>query len=272
MTDRIYEMPSDLYISYARPMHSSLMHRHVMDELIIMDSGGSEIIANNNVYHIKAPCVIFYPRYQPHQQIHTQGETYSRYGIGYDAALIEDIVPTDVIPRTFFAIPLESQELDELKPYLELMLRAAAEEQRVRFRHLLAIVLHQLAPLWHMRIAAGTEKHVADDRSIYDICHYINEHYAESLSLEGIAKQFFMSRAKLVRIFCSVLNLSPNQYITNVRISEAKARLRHGASVQGAAFASGFVNASYFIKVFRRYTGMTPEEFKKNKQRAPLRQ
>ncbi|MBQ2709032.1 MAG: helix-turn-helix transcriptional regulator [Clostridia bacterium] len=266
MKDRIYAMPSDLCISYASPTHSSLMHRHVLDEMIIMDSGGSQVIANSSVYHIEAPCVIFYPRYQPHQQIHTPDAVYSRYGIGYDTALIEDIVPPDVIPRTFFAIPLEESELAALKPYLELMLRISETEWSADFRHMLAIVLHRLAPLWRMRFAAESGRHITGDRSIYEICHYINEHYAEPLSLEGIAKHFFMSRAKLVRIFRSLLNLSPNQYITNVRLSEARARLRYGASVKDAAFASGFGSVSYFIKVFRRYTGMTPEEFKKKRQ------
>ncbi|MBE6611856.1 MAG: helix-turn-helix domain-containing protein [Ruminococcaceae bacterium] len=263
MADRIYEMPGKLTSNYACPDHSSMLHRHTVDELIIMDSGGSEIIANDGIYHIKAPCAIFYPRYQPHQQIHTSDELYSRYAIAYDCEIIGGIIPPNCLPRAFFAISLTPEELNELAPILALMPECAKSEQEIiRYRYLLAIVLQRLEPLWRTRFMVGSETHLAGDKYIHDICHYINEHYAEPLTLDSIANQFFISRAKLVRLFRSVLNLSPNQFITNVRIHAAKVYLRHGNSVQQTAYLTGFGSASYFIKIFRRHTGMTPEEFK----------
>ena len=270
MVDRIYEKSGSLTSDYACPGHSSVMHRHTVDELIIMSSGGSEIIANGGIYHIEAPCAIFYPRYQPHQQIHTAEEYYLRYAVAYDSELMKDLVPPNCLPRAFFAVSLTPDELSELTPFLALLPECAKSEQEIiRYRHLLAIVLQRLEPLWRTRFMVGDETHLAGDKYLHDICHYINEHYAEPLTLDGIAKQFFISRAKLVRLFRNVLNLSVNQYITNVRLGKAKARLRHGASVQDAALANGFTNASYFIKVFRRCTGMTPEEFKNSKQALP---
>ena len=64
--------------------------------------------------------------------------------------------------------------------------------------------------------------------------------------------------------------ISPARYITRVRIEYAKLLLRgEDASITYVAEASGFANANYFAKVFRKETGMSPSEYL---EAAPKRQ
>ncbi|MBE6611858.1 MAG: helix-turn-helix transcriptional regulator, partial [Ruminococcaceae bacterium] len=100
-------------------------------------------------------------------------------------------------------------------------------------------------------------------KAIQDICSYINDHFAEPLTLDDIAKQFFISRAKLVRIFRGTLDISVGDYLTNVRISKAKSMLHQGETVHEAAIRCGYANVGYFIRIFREHTGFTPADYKR---------
>ena len=58
------------------------------------------------------------------------------------------------------------------------------------------------------------------------------------------------------------MGVSPGKYITRVRIEYAKLLLRAPDTTIGyVAEASGFANANYFAKVFRRETGLSPSEY-----------
>lgn len=63
-------------------------------------------------------------------------------------------------------------------------------------------------------------------------------------------------------IFTAVFGVAPTRYIQQYRVDKAKELLlRSSASVEDIAVAVGFANASYFCKVFKSITGMTPSEF-----------
>ena len=72
----------------------------------------------------------------------------------------------------------------------------------------------------------------------------------------GIGETYF-------RELCgAVWGKSPVEYLRVYRIGIAKAALSAGESIRAAAFAAGYDDVSYFTKVFRRETGMTPREYR----------
>ena len=83
--------------------------------------------------------------------------------------------------------------------------------------------------------------------------------------LEGVdelAERLEVSAAHLTRVFSKKVGISPGKYITRVRIEYAKLLLQDpDATIAYVAEASGFANANYFAKVFRKETGMSPSEF-----------
>lgn len=80
--------------------------------------------------------------------------------------------------------------------------------------------------------------------------------------LDELAERLEVSKAHLSRCFTQKTGVSPGKYITRVKIAYAKLLLQdEDASITYAAEASGFANANYFAKVFRRETGMSPSEY-----------
>lgn len=97
---------------------------------------------------------------------------------------------------------------------------------------------------------------------------YIEEHVAEELSREDIAAHVYLNAAYLSRLFKKETGQSLTDYITELRISKVKPLLAStNEKISDIAVSVGFCNFSHFTKVFKKMTGMTPNEYRKNYQR-----
>jgi len=93
---------------------------------------------------------------------------------------------------------------------------------------------------------------------------YIDSHYSAYLSLEVLSTEFGMSREHISRKFKQRLNRTVNNYITEVRMKEAKALLQGTElSIKDLAIQMGYEDEKYFSKVFKKTYGMTPAGFRK---------
>ena len=93
---------------------------------------------------------------------------------------------------------------------------------------------------------------------------YINEHYAQPLTLEEIADAFFISKSYLSHEFVRYTNTSVYEYIQFRRICGAKLLIASGVSLTEAAFQSGFNSYSSFLRTFRKTAGISPTDFQRN--------
>ncbi len=74
--------------------------------------------------------------------------------------------------------------------------------------------------------------------------------------MSGMGETYYRS------IFIAVFGIAPTRYIQQYRVDKAKELLiRSDASIEEIAVSVGFANSSYFCKVFKSLTGVTPSEF-----------
>lgn len=91
---------------------------------------------------------------------------------------------------------------------------------------------------------------------------YLRAYRAENIGMTAVAKAAGLSLRSLNRLFLDEVGLTPKQFVTAIRIEEAKDMLRGGKkSVTEVAFAVGYNSLSQFINTFRHVTGMIPSEF-----------
>lgn len=93
---------------------------------------------------------------------------------------------------------------------------------------------------------------------------YLAEHYMEDLSLELVAKRFFFSPAYFSSFFKSHTSMTFTEYLLQLRMDKAKKMLNDGSmKISEIASCVGFRDAGYFARIFKRETGLSPEEFRK---------
>ncbi len=94
---------------------------------------------------------------------------------------------------------------------------------------------------------------------------YIREHISEELSQEELARMVYISPTHLRRLFKKKYHTTMVDYITDMRISLAEELLRDSRlSISAVAEKTGFHNYSYFTKIFKKYKGKTPREFRQD--------
>ena len=92
---------------------------------------------------------------------------------------------------------------------------------------------------------------------------YINRHFSERLNLDSIAGRVFISRYHFLRLFKLHYGMTPHQYLTMVRLQEAKLLIAGGVPVSEVCAAVGFDSISSFKGLFKRYWGKAPTAWKK---------
>lgn len=92
---------------------------------------------------------------------------------------------------------------------------------------------------------------------------YVREHYGEQLTLGEVADELGVSSYYLSRIFKKESGLNFVDYLTEIRMKKAKELLRQVEyKTYEVADLVGINDAFYFSKLFKKYTGMTPTEYK----------
>lgn len=102
-----------------------------------------------------------------------------------------------------------------------------------------------------------------DNSYIRGMLTYIRENLDGDLSLDTLAKEFFLSKGYICRLFKEQMDTTVSKYISTKRIANAKVLLSTGASVQDAALQSGFNDYANFIRHFTKEVGVSPKRYGK---------
>jgi transcriptional regulator GlxA family with amidase domain len=101
------------------------------------------------------------------------------------------------------------------------------------------------------------------DGAIAQLQRWLEQHYAQPLTLADMAAQLSCSPRTLLRRFKDATGLTPNEYVQRVRISAAEHVLRHTDSpVEQVALRVGYENRAAFSRLFKLMTGMSPAAYR----------
>lgn len=95
--------------------------------------------------------------------------------------------------------------------------------------------------------------------------NYMNHHYRENITLKRMSTILNINANYLSDLFKREMGIGYLEYLTKLRITEAKRLLSDGQNhtIQEIALITGYTNERYFVDVFKKETGMTPSEYKR---------
>ena len=92
---------------------------------------------------------------------------------------------------------------------------------------------------------------------------YISEHYDQPLTLKETADYVKLNPSYFSALFKQCSGSTFKEFLNYTRIEESKKYLINtNYSIIDIAIATGFEDQSYFTKVFKKYTGMTPRQYR----------
>ncbi len=93
---------------------------------------------------------------------------------------------------------------------------------------------------------------------------YIENKFAEAISLEGVANHINMSKRNFIRRFKQAVQLTPMDYIQRVKIEAAKKAFeQNNKSIQSVIYDVGYSDTKTFRDTFKKLTGVTPQDYRK---------
>jgi len=120
-------------------------------------------------------------------------------------------------------------------------------------------LLEEISHLHTGKIAVSSQ----DQERLLSMITYMQEHFAEKVSLEQVAAAAMISVRECIRCCKKGIGMTPYEYLLDYRLEMAKKMLKQtNRSVLDIANDTGFSSSAYFGKIFRRSLGMTPVEFR----------
>ncbi len=102
-----------------------------------------------------------------------------------------------------------------------------------------------------------SEQHLA----LENVRRFLENNFSSRIRMAELARMANYSPIYLNRIFSRCYGISIHKYLQNLRLEEAKRRLKRGEPANIAASASGYEDQRHFCKIFKKATGMTPSEY-----------
>ena len=137
------------------------------------------------------------------------------------------------------------------------------------FQELLTMLLNEMFVLVSRHFSEGKMMNAVTQSEMEDAIRYFNEHYNTDISIDSYAASKHMSTCWFIRSFRQYNGITPMQYILGIRIANAQHLLETtNYNITEIAAIVGYDNPLYFSRLFKKQTGLSPSEYRK--QRAML--
>lgn len=110
--------------------------------------------------------------------------------------------------------------------------------------------------------AINNHQLIDSNNPITIVVEYIRQNIQNTISLKELSDKACMSTTSFYRYFKRELGMSPIEFILNEKIKFAKNLLNNPRiNISEVSYATGFEDANYFIRVFKKYEGVTPKQY-----------
>lgn len=236
-------------------------HMHNHNELLFLLSGRLRVENNLEIIEVDAPAVILHNSYTLHRAELIDGQ-YKRFIINFDDKTLNTVTQLADTVRFF---KNTNMTVIHLTHEMEVILHHYTERYFAlnpydgSWDTLTCLLLYELAK-YH---SPENDLKVQNKAPyINNVMQYIVQHYNEPITLDTLAAQFYISRAKLAADFSNSTNMTIKQFTTLVRMNMAHSMITNGTTIAEAAHTCGYNSIGNFSATFSKYFGNTPVQYK----------
>lgn len=236
-------------------------HFHEYYVIGYIESGKRRLSCKNNEYTIGAGDLVLFNPMENHtcEQIDQNTLDYRCINIKPEIMkkAVHEITGREYLPQFSQPVAFDSEQSSLL---CELHQNIMEEQDDFKKEETFLFLIEQLLDEYTLPYSESIESYL--NTEIKEVCTYIEEHYAEHITLDDLSKIAKMNKYSLLRSFTRIMGITPYRYLETVRINVAKKLLENGTEPIEAAMETGFVDQSHFSNFFKEFIGLTPRQYK----------
>lgn len=248
------------------PRTLGVNHCHDTYEILYVAEGKGRYIVEGVEYSMRPGTLIIVPPLAYHFVDVSRESAYERFVVNFSASALaeaaEKLLPSLCAEERGGFYSAGAMRTSFLSAFERFDLAASlTEEKRTAYLQML------LSEIIVLLSSVDPERAEEDSAEIgARVIRYLNENFERNMSLDRIAKHFFVSKYYLCRAFKWYNGISIHGYLTQKRVMRAKQLIEEGETASGAAYRVGFGDYSAFYRAYVKLTGASPVKGKKGEE------
>lgn len=269
-----YDKP--LFAAYHNTSESKIaskdFHFHDQYEIYLFLGGKAEAFVEQSKYPLEHGSILIFNNMEIHKTSNLSSEPYQRISIHFSKQLMQpvDSIHTNLLecfqnhkPGIGNAAILQLQELDEFRSAADKLIEVLSSKKYGKDVLSIAYLTELLVLTNTIFRSSKTISPVPMLKIISDVMAYIDQNLDSHLTLEDLSKQLSISKFYLCHQFKEQTGSSLYNYIIMRKLALSRKLLSDGCSVSDVCENAGFNDYNNFIKIFKKYIGISPAKYKK---------
>ena len=236
-------------------------HYHDFFEIYYLEKGTRTHVIYDQLYRIQNKELVLFSPYVMHYSFGERDAAFQRIVLYFRPGQICSPVLVETLKKGTGVYQL-SHELSQRVEWLLHQLLAEQEQEKPYQPEYQSVLLNQLL----MDLVRSTHaKHIPEQPERFaKVIRYLHENHRETITLEQLAANFYISPSYLCREFKRYTNTTVIQYLNVTRIMYAQRKLLEtNQSISQIALDAGVSNITHFNRVFRQVAHLTPSAYRK---------
>ena len=261
-------LPIILYVNTTEgEQQNYYFHKHDdFCEIVFVEEGSAVFFIDNQEYEVQSGDLAIYNHSTMHAEFYNTNTYVKKHVICISNVMLGGLEENNIIPDWMTPVIKGNPK----SSYIESLFKKIIEEVMAQDIGYLQTCQGLLLALFALvrRNFVFSDKEAKEDADrvkslVLQIKKYMDQYFTTDITLKDIANRFYISTYYLAHIVKRELGYSPIQYIMNLRMGEAQRLLiTTSYSVVRISQLVGYENIGYFSNLFKRHTGIPPNEFR----------
>ncbi len=240
----------------------SMSHCHDRYEILYIISGTGKYVVEGTEYPVRPRTLMFIRPFEYHYLALDSDVEYQRYCIHFThncfgpdiARVLDSMTGDDATTGNYYSSMSLTGDIDTIFDRFDNSDALLDDLKRIYVRLLLAELIITLS-------MSPADKLMNDKMELgARVIRYLNSNIDKDVSLDKLARRFFVSKYHLCRAFKKYNGISVHGYVNHKRVMYAKQLIESGETASGAAYKVGFGDYSAFYRAYVRIVGKAPTQ------------